>query len=440
MIISSILFNTVRDVLSLLNCVLMVKTFFQRVILFRSRQFALLLAVTSIVSMLKILLRSSGDVGGFISYTVLDAVQNALLLALALGMVKRKANIVIYILIYEVVLSILTQTTIYLLHVTVQMDVASSAVVIDVVNCFWAAVFLNVFTRMSHSNLFKNTPTVISELPTIFSFAFLVALFLLGLLEASQYDHYTSQGVVQTIAIVIVFLLVMLLFCMTLLNRAKLQSESMVTLLGRQMEDQVKHFMALRKYEEEVRAFRHDFTNMVFCLRVILETQGTKPALAYLDKMLKEVMPTDQRFDTGNLVADSIFAAKAYMAKDKNIRFVVEGPIPTEGIEAMDLGLLLSNAIDNAVEACENLKGEKLIQILAAFREETWMLNIVNPIGKPVEVKKGTLVSTKSDRQAHGYGMQNMRRVVRKYDGAMGFLVKDGRFILQIRMEMRQKA
>ena len=69
-----------------------------------------------------------------------------------------------------------------------------------------------------------------------------------------------------------------------------------------------------------------------------------------LTNLQKSSLP---RFNTGNYIADGILDDKCSICTMKNINFQHQGVIPLNKIEPIDVCVIFSNTLDNAIEACE---------------------------------------------------------------------------------------
>ena len=122
----------------------------------------------------------------------------------------------------------------------------------------------------------------------------------------------------------------------------------------------------------------------------------------------------------GHILAGSICTHKANIAAQKGIRLEVDGRIP-EQIELMpvDLCTILSNALDNAIEAVENMEEElRFIRLEMSSQGKLLFFRFSNPVKKDADIAK-LGVSTKKDIKNHGFGLLNIKYVVEKYNGQM---------------------
>ena len=95
---------------------------------------------------------------------------------------------------------------------------------------------------------------------------------------------------------------------------------------------------------------------------------------------------------------------------------------------------IISNLLNNAIEACEKIQEDKRIiefeiagynsQIFISVRNSYDMESIIN--------QKQKFITTKEDKLNHGIGLENVRRTVKKYDGDMRISQENERFIVTI--------
>lgn len=121
-----------------------------------------------------------------------------------------------------------------------------------------------------------------------------------------------------------------------------------------------------------------------------------------------------KKYDTGNFIIDALLSAKATVGEKAGTELRCDGFIPSKGIENVDMVILLSNIVDNAVEACEKISGQKTIAIESVLQKQMWILSVKNPVKTDVKIQKNGIETTKKEKELHGYGIQNIQRVVKK--------------------------
>ena len=119
----------------------------------------------------------------------------------------------------------------------------------------------------------------------------------------------------------------------------------------------------------------------------------------------------------------------------------VVGEIPEEVISALDLYVLLGNAIDNAVECVTGLSDEnkKMITLNICSTGGFISIQINNYYEGQLKMQDGFPVTSKSGRYYHGFGLKSIRSIARKYGGDISIDTENNIFTLQIMIPMGKK-
>ncbi len=219
-----------------------------------------------------------------------------------------------------------------------------------------------------------------------------------------------------------------------------------------QLADMTEHVKEMEQLYDGIRGMRHDINNYVADMEQLLQVStdsGQMPeyvrqeAGGYLQNMQRTASELFLQFSTGNPVTDVILNRKAQICAQEHI--LLEGDLiyPVQlCIEAFDLGILLNNALDNAIEACERIADEqqRVVHFRGYVKGRMFFLIVENSCDeKMVKADHDRLRTTKPDHEAHGLGMSNMRSCVEKYYGTMQYEVREGRFILTLMMQGGEK-
>ena len=184
-----------------------------------------------------------------------------------------------------------------------------------------------------------------------------------------------------------------------------------VALLNQQMDIQTKSILGLEKSYRSQRAVSHEFTHHLNTISTLLEKQQYKDAEQYIHNLQEQQTTRVFVVNSHHHVVDAVLNQKYQVAKEHgvDIQFRVndlsELNIPTER-----LVVILSNLLDNAIEACDRYMGERVIQFTMILADKL-TLSIRNTT-EPVQIVNGVPRTTKSDRQNHGYGLQNVERLL----------------------------
>lgn len=206
-----------------------------------------------------------------------------------------------------------------------------------------------------------------------------------------------------------------------------------------QLELQLKHYESMIEANRDIRSFRHDITNNLFSLDILLCEGRLAEAREYIGKLNGKIADTKKnKFYTGNYLADAIFADKAATAEQCGISVDFSGTIPQEGIENYDLCTILSNAMDNAIDACREIS-PCTIKIMANETEMDFFLRISNPTKNKLHIKNNRLKTSKADKANHGFGLKNIESVVKKYNGITSINCENNIFTLEASMILKGK-
>ena len=195
-----------------------------------------------------------------------------------------------------------------------------------------------------------------------------------------------------------------------------------------QMEIQRDYYKERIAEEERVRAIYHDLKNH---LLVMESRQNTEETRQMAQTLRSQIADYEDYVHTGNEFLDILLKDKAARAREKKIDF--SALVDFKGmdfLEPLDTSTIFGNAIDNAMEASEQLPEEdRLVTVKAERVRDMLLITVENntPPGTP-----STGGTTKSDRFVHGFGIPNIKKAVEKYDGQCSFRPKGGTYLLKI--------
>ena len=199
-------------------------------------------------------------------------------------------------------------------------------------------------------------------------------------------------------------------------------------LLEQQYKAQVKHLKELIPAKEQMSLY-HDLSNHMLSLKSFLDHSRYEEMNEYFDKVFNAAGGVTDIIDTGNTVIDTIIGVKRELARKSGIEFSVDMQIPAElYIDPADCCVILGNALDNAIEACEGMESGAYISLTMAYREKELMCKITNSV-PPSYLKNKTLKTTKTDTQNHGIGIKNIKRTLEKYKNIYRMEYEDREFV-----------
>lgn len=219
-------------------------------------------------------------------------------------------------------------------------------------------------------------------------------------------------------------------------------NKSSVDLLSKQVENQIEYYEKINRIYGEFRSFRHDYKNHVLCLRSLIAADKKAEALEYMETIQDMSSVEKNEFHTGNVIIDALLNDKSEKAEKSNTKLDFSGAVPTEGISNADLCIIMANAIDNAIEACAKDESDntKIIKIDADFKQGFFFFRAVNPVFEEVQFKgKNRVVTSKTDKDKHGFGVANIVRTAEKYGGTAEISADNGEFAIEVQLTLLQE-
>lgn len=196
------------------------------------------------------------------------------------------------------------------------------------------------------------------------------------------------------------------------------------------------HVQAILDSDENLRRYRHDVNMHLTAMSAICEQGNSGELLQYAQEMLYQIEHIQVRTYTGNSAVDAILGNLIDAAKKNGIPVYYEGSLPAElSISTFDLCTILSNLIQNAVDACMELsvKGRKKgIHVIVYPMNDSIYMKVENPTNHIVSIQDNILRSTKKDSKNHGYGSKNVKQVVEKHQGRLDYYCKEGLFVAEV--------
>ena len=208
-------------------------------------------------------------------------------------------------------------------------------------------------------------------------------------------------------------------------QRDRLQRQHLETML----EDQVAHYSALYQSNQQVAALKHDLKNIMLNIRSYIQ-------LKEYDKLDRYVSDYQERLQPGTLIdngmpfIDAVLSAK--MAGHEDVEFSLQiSTLELKHIQQSQIAMVLATALDNALDACAG-SADPFIEIQLTQQEAMISLVITNSADRPVKAIGSKLLSTKPDRQNHGYGVQNMEHIAAQNYGMLTWSYENRQFRLAV--------
>lgn len=294
-------------------------------------------------------------------------------------------------------------------------------------------VYENKKEEMSGKELLLFFAPLLTIMTGHFAFSFFANIYLLdmGVYVSNEHSSYTYLLILYQIASFVLLLISIVMYQ----KLKKRQCEEKVNiLLSEQLENTKQYISEVEKLYGNIRSLKHDMGNHI----TVLENLFLKNEKEELEKYLTELKVSwNERMaevKTGNPVTDIIIMQKQKEAEEKGIEFKCNFIYPVNtNINAFDVSVILSNALTNAFEGVRGCNNPYVV--ISAYRKKNaYMLEVTNCIKQKVEIDKETGLpeTTKKDKNNHGFGILNIRKVTEQYFGGVDISQDENSFTLTI--------
>ncbi len=230
----------------------------------------------------------------------------------------------------------------------------------------------------------------------------------------------------------------------------------------RLQEEKKKYFveeqqlLAIRERMEEVEQFydgirrmKHEMKNHLTNIKGLAGSGSYEEMEQYIAKMDESLNVFELTIRTGNAVTDVIVNDKQKAADKQGIKFSSEFLYPaSDGYDAYDIAIIINNLLQNALEACERMKGGKrYISLSGRQKKRFFLICVKNSFEGEVAFDKNSNlpVSTKGADllgkrvSMHGIGLSNVKRETAKYLGNVDIRIKKKEFVVTVLLQERSR-
>lgn len=231
-------------------------------------------------------------------------------------------------------------------------------------------------------------------------------------------DEFRDSLLIQNEQVLLIILglsviasLVILASVVLLSRHEKLEEEQMLWQIRSQ------YYQGVEEAQQQVRRLRHDMANHFTALAGL----DGESVHRYLNQLsCSPAMQKGVRY-CENQVANAVLSAKLPMIEEEKIEYEWDVHLPDEiSIMDIDLCAMLANGLDNAIDASLKLpEGRRIIKLNVVIDKGFFVLRLVNATDEIIQIKDGRVVTSKKEREFHGFGLTSIREIVVRYGGTV---------------------
>ena len=183
--------------------------------------------------------------------------------------------------------------------------------------------------------------------------------------------------------------------------------------------------------DKRVSCERHDIRHRLQIIDVMLQKGEVNEAREFINSTHETLQAPIGLVYCKNAVLDAVFSFYFKQAQEKDIRIESTLSIPDVlPVDPSELSIVIANALENAIHACEKLPQEKRVISCRCIEKPQFMLQIRNPFDGDVRLDADGFPVT--DAKGHGIGIRSIRSFCERNNAQAEFKIENNMFALRI--------
>ncbi len=170
----------------------------------------------------------------------------------------------------------------------------------------------------------------------------------------------------------------------------------------------------------KIKSLKHDMKNHILAIQLIYKNKGVAEFNNYTNDILKEINDFKSVVSSENFIIDSIINFKLQDLAEYEVDIKLNVDIPSElNIPDYDLTVIFGNLLDNAITAIKKNQIDRKLMLSVHYYKGSLIILIDNSYDEKLNVVEGEIITTKIFKSEHSFGLQNIRKIIEKYNGEM---------------------
>ncbi len=201
--------------------------------------------------------------------------------------------------------------------------------------------------------------------------------------------------------------------------------------LQTRLETEKAKYKELAQWNSSIKSIQHDMNNHLLIIRKYIEENDLSGLNNYIDKIQKNTKETPIFINSGNDAVDAILNVKKSFCKKENIdlKCYLQTDLPEYDVYLFST--IFGNLIDNAIEH-ELMEDIRQIKLSVTAEGNNIRLIIQNKISHNVLLNGKIPQTTKSDKEHHGIGLENVTNAIARLHGTYDYYEKDNWFVADV--------
>lgn len=175
--------------------------------------------------------------------------------------------------------------------------------------------------------------------------------------------------------------------------------------------------------ENRVKQLRHDMKHHLTEIRLLAKQRQDTEVEQYIENMTEYIHSPREFVNSNDTEIDSLLNYMLARARDEGIAVSAEVRLPKSLTCSFDINVILGNLLENAIDAALHSKEPKM-SVVIKMKQGVLKIQIENSFDGVIQ-KQGKFITTKADKENHGYGIQSVKEMVKRYHGEITFSVEE---------------
>jgi sensor histidine kinase YesM len=188
-----------------------------------------------------------------------------------------------------------------------------------------------------------------------------------------------------------------------------------------QAKNQLEMYRSISENFDKQKRKTHEYKNQISCIESLIDKNEYSKLKEYVKKIYGSLNSESDAINTNNVIVNAILNTKYKEADENGIVFVLRvNDLSQLRMDDEDIVTILSNLLNNAVEACKKCEsGKRIIKLKLVNEDGMIKIGVRNTFKNPVHYENGEIKTTKMLRtEEHGVGIKNIIEVIEKYNGS----------------------
>lgn len=253
------------------------------------------------------------------------------------------------------------------------------------------------------------------------------------LLSSGNIKNQKQEDVFYVIAICLAGMNIIVFYLINdILKRENKVRESKIFEL--QVKNQTSMYRSISENFEKQRRKTHEYKNQIMCIESLIGKKEYGELEEYVKNISSHFNKEMDTINTNNVIVDAILNSKYQETLEKNIVFIIKiNDLSRIKLKDEDIVVILSNLLNNAIEACEKCDFKKIIKVKFVMEDDNIIISVKNTYNGKLLYLDGEIQTLKTYEEGeHGIGIKNIVDTIEKYEGSYVIQNNDSEFYFSI--------